>query len=131
MTLPSITKKQFEILLLIYRFRYIDRKQIQTILKHKNHRRILAWLNKLVAQHCIGSISSKKMPENTKPTVYYLGKYGRKILQKHFSEIVTKEGGKKPDEQALYQLTKTYKDSQRTEVLRLTCLALLDCYITL
>jgi hypothetical protein len=131
MTLPHITNKQLEILLLIYRFRYINRKQIQTILTHKNHRRILAWLNDLIAQNCIGSIYSKKMPDNTKPTVYYLGRYGRKILQKHFSEILDEDGEKKTDKQAIYQLTKTYKDSQRTEVFRLTCLALVDCYITL
>lgn len=131
MTLPHTTNKQFEILLLIYRFRYIDRKQIQTILKHKNHRRILAWLTDLVEKNCIESIYSKKMPDNTKPTVYYLGKYGRKILQNHFTHNseADEDEQKEENEAALYQLTKTYKDSQRTEVFRVNCLALVDCYL--
>ncbi|HEV2339170.1 MAG TPA: hypothetical protein VGT05_00190 [Patescibacteria group bacterium] len=130
MSLPHITKKQFEILTLIYSYRFINRIHIQTILNHKNHRRIHAWLNDLGEKECIGRIYSKKMPENTKPAVYFLGKYGRKILQKHFSELKNKEGKNKPDKIALYQLTKTYKDNQRTEVFRLSCLALVDISIT-
>ena len=126
MTLPHLTKKQQEILILIYRFRFIDRIQLQTILQHKNHRRIHTWLTDLVNKDYIGRIYSKKIPDNTKPAVYYLGKNGRKYLQKHFA---TAEKEEKPDEQALYQLTKTYKDSTRTEVFKATCLALVDCYL--
>lgn len=126
MTLPYITKKQLEILLLIYQFRFIDRKQIQIILNHKNHRRIHSWLNDLVEKHSIGRIYSIKMPENTKPAVYYLAKNGRKHLQKYFHKSVDRI-----DEAALYQLTKTYKDSQRADVFRTTCLALVDVYIAL
>ncbi len=134
MTLPHLTKKQFRILILIYNFRFIDRKQIQTILKHKNHRRIHSWLTDLVTKNCIERIYSTKMPENTKPAVYYLGKYGRKHLQKYFTGESTKksddeEQKKESNETALYQLTKTYKDSQRTEVFRANCLALVDCYL--
>jgi hypothetical protein len=124
MTLPPLTKKQLEILILIYRFRFIDRQQIQTILHHKNHRRIHAWLNDLVTKNCIGRIYIKKIPDNAKPAVYFLGKYGRKHLHKYFSE-----SDEEKHKEALIQLTKTYKDSQRTEVFRATCLALVDCYL--
>lgn len=138
MALPHLTKKQFRILVLIFNFRFIDRKQIQTILSHKNHRRIHAWLTDLVSKNCIERIYSTKMPENTKPAVYYLGKYGRKHLQKYFIGESTENsegkgtGGdekKERNEAALYQLTKTYKDSQRTEIFRASCLALAECYL--
>lgn len=131
MTLPKVTKKQLEILLLIYRYRFIDRKQIQTFLTHKNHRRIHAWLTDLVEKDCIGGIYSKKMPENTKPTVYYLGKNGRKILVQHFRDIATTvEDGDGTTDVDIQQLTNTYKDSQRTEIFRICCLALVHIAIT-
>ena len=129
MTLPTITKKQLEILLLVYNYRFIDRKQLQTILNHKNHRRIHSWLNDLVTKQCIVRIYSTKMPENTKPAVYYLGKYGRKLLAKHFTEMYRDDGEIK--DTMLYQLKNTYKDSQRTEVFRTISLALVDCHIAL
>jgi hypothetical protein len=127
MTLPHTTKKQKEILHLLYQYRFIDRKQIQTILTHKNHRRIHSWLNDLVEKNCIERIYSNKMPENTKPAVYYLGRNGRKILKEYFTQELDENG--KSNEAAIYQLTKTYKDSQRTEVFRNTCLTLVDIAI--
>jgi hypothetical protein len=127
MTLPHTTKKQFEILYLIYRFRFINRQQIQTILNHKNHRRIHDWLTDLGDKNSIGRIYSKKMPENTKPAVYYLGKNGRKILKQYF--LTEFAGDQTQRDASIAQLAKTYKDSQRTEVFRSSCLALVDCFI--
>lgn len=119
MTLPHITQKQFTILKLIYRFRFLDRKQIQIMLSHKDHGLINIWLKDLVLKQCIQRIYSKKMPENTKPAVYFLGRNGRKILQKH-----------DPEEFTTAQLRKSYRDSARSAVFRIQCLALVDCYVT-
>lgn len=132
MTIPPITKKQSAILLLVYRFRFIDRKQLQTILMHKNHRRIHAWLHDLVEKQYLGRIYSKKIPDNTKPAIYYLGKNGRKYLGKHFSDLFVTEDQsdkKRQIEAVPSQLTKTYRDSQRSKVFHMQCLALVDCYI--
>jgi hypothetical protein len=45
-TIP-ITPQQQQILPLLYRFRFLDRSQIQKSMNHKNHKRILIWLNDL------------------------------------------------------------------------------------
>jgi len=75
-TLPKITKKQEEILTLIYRFRFINRKQLQRYLKHKDARRINTWLKDLVNKKYLGRIYSHKLLENTKPAIYYLQNNG-------------------------------------------------------
>ena len=47
MTIPYITPKQQEIPKLIYKFRFLNRIQIQTLLNHKDKRRINSWLKDL------------------------------------------------------------------------------------
>ena len=42
--LPYISEKQKEILKLIHKFRFLNRIQIQTIMKHKDYKRINVWL---------------------------------------------------------------------------------------
>lgn len=116
MTLPKITGKQIQILTLLYKYRYLNRVQIQTMLKHKNHRRIHAWLNDLVSKEYIGRIYSKKLLENTKPAVYYLGKNGRKKLAHNYDKT---------------QLQNTYRDKQRTEVYRQQRMYLAEYYLSL
>lgn len=74
--LPTITKKQEEILTLICRFRFINRKQLQQYLKHKDARRINTWLRDLVEKKYLGRIYSHKLLENTKPAIYFLNNNG-------------------------------------------------------
>jgi len=132
--LPKITKKQFFILSLIYQFRFLDRIQIQILMSHKNHRRIHAWLNDLVAKRAIGRIYSNKMPDNTKPAVYYLSTFGRKLLQKA-QEEKDEQKRRTGVDTSEWKITFTqkglrssYRDSGKTPLFRLQCLALVDCY---
>ncbi len=74
--LPDITKKQEEIVALVLKFRFINRKQIQKILGHKDAHRINAWLKDLVEKKYLGRIYSHKLLENTKPAIYYLHNNG-------------------------------------------------------
>ncbi len=53
------TGKQIEIIDLVYKFRFINRTQIQKILNHKDPRRINAWLKELVEYKYLGRIYSK------------------------------------------------------------------------
>ena len=46
--LQQITRRQEEILTLIYRFRFINRIQLQRYFNHKDARRINTWLRDLV-----------------------------------------------------------------------------------
>lgn len=74
--LPKITDKQKEILDLVFRFRFINRKQIQTLLNHKDPKRINVWLKDLVDKNYLGRIYSHKLLENTKPAIYFLNNNG-------------------------------------------------------
>lgn len=74
--LPKITLKQKEIMDLVYRFRFVNRKQIQRLLNHKDPKRINSWLKDLVDKKYFGRIYSHKLLENTKPAIYYLHNNG-------------------------------------------------------
>lgn len=78
---PSITPKQLDILLLIYRFRFLDRKHIQQFLNHKDPRRIKSWLKDLVDKKILGRKYSRKLGENIKPAVYFLSTKSKRILE--------------------------------------------------
>ncbi len=75
-----ITTKQLEILLLLYRFRFLNRIQIQHFLNHKSDTRITSWLKDLTDRKIINRIYSQTINEINKPAVYYLGLNSRHIL---------------------------------------------------
>ena len=81
MEAPSITPKQLDILLLIYRFRFLDRKHIQQFLNHKDPRRIKSWLKDLMDKKILGRKYSRKLGENIKPAVYFLSTKSKRILE--------------------------------------------------
>lgn len=126
---PDLTQKQLAIQTLIYRFRFLNRVQIQTILNHKDYRRINAWLKDLTEKKCIERLYAHTMPENTKPAIYYLGKNGRRWMSgdDYYLGIDALGQYRHSDK----QLKKTYKDGQRTDAFRQDCLAIADCYITI
>lgn len=78
--MDTITPKQLEILTLIYRFRFLNRTQLQTLLNHKDTKRINTWLKDLTDKNILGRIYSTKLKENTKPAIYHLATKSRKIL---------------------------------------------------
>ncbi len=90
--LPNITKKQSEIVKLVFQYRFANRVQIQRYLKHKDPKRINAWLKDLVEKQYLGRIYSHKLLENTKPAIYFLHNNG--ILYNRFNaeEINHSEG---------------------------------------
>lgn len=111
----SITKKQREILLLLYRFRFLNRHHIQQLLNHKNDTRITAWLRDLTQKEYIGRIYSYKLLENTKPAIYYLTSKSKPLFK---DENVS---GK-----ALQLL---YKESKRSERFRTHWIHVADLYL--
>ena len=72
MQTPTLTTKQTDIILLLYRFRFLDRLDFQTYFHHKTPRRINSWLKELTEQQYIGRIYSRGFKENIKPAIYYL-----------------------------------------------------------
>ncbi len=77
----KVTNKQLEILILLYRFRFLNRIQIQALLNHKDYKRINVWLKDLTNKNIIGRHYVNKIRENNKPAIYYLATKSKEILK--------------------------------------------------
>ncbi len=116
--MDTITPKQLEILKLIYRFRFLNRHQIQTLLKHKDPKRINSWLKDLTEKNILGRIYSTRLKENTRPAIYYLATKSRRILlkQENTNEKI---------------LRRAYRDKNASQKLINHSLFLADVYLLL
>lgn len=76
-----ITKKQKVILLLLYIFRFLNSRQIQEFLRHKDHRRINSWLKNLEEKGYIVREFKPIFGTLTKPAVCYLTATGRRYIR--------------------------------------------------
>ncbi|MEN9327780.1 MAG: hypothetical protein RI947_588 [Candidatus Parcubacteria bacterium] len=81
MQLPPITKKQQDILYLLYRFRFLNRIQIQTLLHHKTFNRVNNWLKDLINKNYIGKTENVSTTINTTLSTYYLARSGIKYVK--------------------------------------------------
>lgn len=77
-SLPKITKRQLDILLYLYKFRYLNINQLQKLLKHKNPRTIQEWIKNLKEK---GYINYYKSSSVTKPAICSLTKLARTKLK--------------------------------------------------
>jgi len=117
MTKP-ITQKQQEILTLLYKYRFLNRVQVQTFLNHKYHKRINDWLKDLNQKEYINRIYSTNFGENTKPAIYYIGLNGIRYLKSH-------------EDCSLEVLRKFYRDKDRSESFIEQCLLVGDIVLNL
>lgn len=118
-TLPPLTTKQQTILKLLYKYRFLDRTQIQALLRHKDKRRVISWLKDLRdKQYVDWRYDATDFIAKAKPAIYYLSLNGIRYLR---------EGGGHPAE----ELRKRYKESSRTQVFMDRCLLIADCCIAL
>src|SRR5579871_6396166 len=69
----KLTRRQQDVLMLVYQFRFLDRTHVQTLLSHKDKKTINMWLRNLKERDYLEWSYSKKFIENTKPAVYYAG----------------------------------------------------------
>lgn len=115
----SITPKQLEILILLYRFRFLNRLQLQTLLHHKDTKRINTWLKDLTDKKVIGRHYSTKLKENTKPAIYYLMTKSKTLLI----------GNLGIDEKLL--LKRVYREKIRSQKLIDHCILLANFYLDL
>ena len=82
----KLTKKQLEILILLYRFRFLNRIQIQQLLNHKDPKCINTWLKDLYDKKIIGRNYSTKPIEINKPAIYYLKTKSKSYLKDQLEE---------------------------------------------
>lgn len=126
--LPKLTKKQQEILKLLYRFRFLNRIQVQALLGHKDPKTINMWLKDLRAKGYVEWIYSTHFAEKTKPAVYYLGLNGVRYLRKL---TITNEDGEQLPAYPPEELRKRYKEPTRSQTYIDRCILVADCALAL
>lgn len=120
--LPDIYDKQKEIVNLVFRFRFINRHQLQRLFGHKDPSRLNKWLKDLVNKKYLGRIYSHKLLENTKPAIYYLGNNG--IIWARYEGMEWRN-----DSIELKYLKKFYEDKHASESFINHCTAMFDIYL--
>jgi hypothetical protein len=98
---PTITSKQQDILRLIYRYRFLNRIQIQALMRHKDKSLVSIWLKDLREKQYLEWIYSSDLSSRTKPAIYYLGLHGIRYLKATQRLPVT-------------EIRKRYRDKERT-----------------
>ena len=114
--LPPITKKQETILLLLFRFRFLNRILIQKLLNHRYVSKINDWLKDLTEKKYIFRSYETKFPDNFKPAIYHLDKYGIAFLKNKNGDDIK-------------ALKKFYVENDRTDDFINCSLLLADIYL--
>lgn len=130
--LPKLTKKQQEILKLLYRFRFLNRIQIQAFLGHKDPKTINLWLRDLRAKGYVEWIYSTHFAEKTKPAVYYLALNGVRCLRALTRSVKDDDGTiAVAPMYPLEELRKRYKEPTRSQTYIDRCVLIADCCLAL
>lgn len=110
------TKRQKEILHNLYKFHYLNRNQIQTLLNHKKFNRIISWLNELTKQRYIARYFNRKFAGL--PAVYCLDIKARKELidEEEISDSI---------------LNRVYQHKRNSNKFKKHCMFLADIYLSL
>ncbi|HSX28448.1 MAG TPA: replication-relaxation family protein [Candidatus Saccharimonadales bacterium] len=130
--LPTLTKKQQEILRLLYIFRFLNRIQIQALLNHKDPKTINLWLRDLRTKGYVEWIYSTHFAEKTKPAIYYLALNGVRYLRTLTRKSKGEDG--EIEVRPTYspaELRKRYKEPTRSQTFIDRCILVADCVITL
>lgn len=115
--LQNITKKQKEIIYQLFKFRFLNRAQIQQFLKHNDRRATNDLLNDLTAKEIIGRIYTNTFPEKIRPATYFLAKGAIRFLKNEVAEDKL--------------LRKLYYETERSQNFMSRSLLLADIYLDL
>lgn len=131
--LAKITTKQEEILKLLYSYRFLNRIQIQTLMNHKDKRRVGAWLKDLREKQYISWIYSTDFLEKTKPAIYYLGINGIRHLTTLERELTDPETNETQIVPAypITELRKRYREKERSPGFIARSILVADACVTL
>jgi hypothetical protein len=85
----SLIDRHIQILKLLYRYRFLNRPQIQYLIAHKSFSRLSIWLNQLTRHSYIRRYYTKSV--HSQAAVYSLGTKGRKALIKTQDPAINKK----------------------------------------
>ena len=119
MSKKIITDKQKIIQTLTYTFRFINSKQIQQFLQHKDHRRINKWLKDLTDKQYVEKDFKPIFGTLTKPAVYNLASKGRRYIRNTYHYHFPK------------YLKRIARDNKASKSFKIRCQIIADWYLTL
>ncbi len=114
--LPSITKTQENIIQLIYRFRFLNRIQIQKLLKIKSVSKLNYYLKDLTEKEYLKRSHEDTFPNKLRPAVYHIGPNGIRFLRSQ-------------DNCEAEAIKNLYREDNRSSSFRDCCLLLADIYL--
>jgi len=114
-----MNKRQEEILIYLYRFRFLTRFQIQSLTCQKYYSRAVSWLDDLLKKSFIRRFYNPSLV--TQPAVYALDNQGRKYLLSNFQKLNIKK----------VALDKVWRINKLSVQYRNHCLTLADSYIAI
>ncbi len=120
----TLKPRQQEILILLYRFRFLDRHQIQTMLNHKHMEKVRLWLNDLTQQGYIHRSYSKQF--RGEAAIYCLVTKSRRYLKNLKPD---KEKGRETINKLL--LNRIYREKTLSTTFRKHCMLIADIYLSL
>ena len=110
-----MNKREEEILVNLYRFRFLTRGQLQRLLKQSYHSRLVVWLKELLNKKYIGCL--EKRGKITDSYIYFLENNGRKYLK---NLELNKKG-----------LNKLWRNDKTSQQQQNHCLAIADVFMAL
>jgi len=116
----KLRPQQINILILIYKFRFLNRYHIQTLLNHKQRNKVILWLNELTGHKYLKRYYYQKFAGE--PAAYSLGFMSRKYL------IDNKEKLKDINDSLL---DRVWRESTCSQKFKKHCMFLADIYISL
>lgn len=112
-----VTKKQHVILLLLYIFRFVNSKQLQEFLGHKDHRRINSWLKDLTTKGYVERDFTVRYGATTKPARYNLSIKGRAHIKESYDYYFPA------------YLKRVARDNKASKAFRVKCQIIADWYL--
>jgi hypothetical protein len=119
MSKKIVTNKEKVIQTLLYTFRFINSKQIQQFLNHKDHRRINGWLKDLVDKEYVERDFKPIYGILTKPAVYNLTALGRRYIRNAYGYSFPK------------YLKRLARDNKASKSFKIRCQIIADWYLML
>lgn len=114
--LPPITKKQENIILLLFRFRFLNRIQIQKLLQIKSVSKINFYLKDLTDKEYLERDYESTFPDKLLPAVYHIAKNGIRFLSLQ-------------DNCQVEAIKNLYRENDRSNGFRDCCILLADIYL--
>ena len=114
-----MNKRQEEIITYLYRFRFLTRPQLQSLMQQKYYSRLVIWLNDLTKNNYIQRFYNHNLTNS--PAIYSLDNQSRKYLKDNSERLKIKTK----------VLDKVWRDDKLTTQFRFHCLTLADVYVSL